>query len=368
MKKIILILTSIFIMLFLLTSCDANQIEVVYDLDEHIIDVSVPVSALAPNYKKIVEQTSYTIVEVKDDIGTIKINAQNISLTEMEQQIRTIKDEMKLLLPGYTQEIEQLSIGLARDYFGTSIAGTTYYHYTLTTEQPNQLDIVFKSKNSFAVDAQTATKNSDGVYVLNFSTSTSSTPSAHELEYANINVRDVTITFKIDSATPQMSYKAYHQHTDINALRAEIESLGMKVEFIDSQQVVFYEKYDTVDDFNALISARLYAMFGMVTTVEYKHSSFFTADGKFDLKVYSKNPDTNIYITVESADNTQFKINIDDKTQEIVQKTFNIDAETGLNIQASYSNVRWFQSLTSMLAIFAIVAALALMIYLAKRK
>ena len=362
----ILLIVVVIVLGLTLSSCASNDIEIVYDLDTQNIYLTVPTTMLDSENKAISAKNQIVKVFINKDKAKISIPVQTFD-TEDPTNIGLAKDELKKLLPTHADVVDNINFSVTRNYFGSSIAGTAYYTYNTSSTNDLAIPIRIISKTSFIFNGSVAEYNNNGGFSLNTTLNWNSTSQTYELEQKLFGVNNVHISLNVSAPSPSIKYIARHEYPDPQALKYELQAIGMNIEYIDGSQVIFYESYDTVNDFNGLASARLYALFGIVTEIHYEHAAFFTSSGNFNMTVYSSEPNVNVTLEVVGAPNTEFICVLGDKQQTSISSSIELTLEPGLNITAQYEIVRWFQTVTSFLVILAIGVCILLMLYVAKR-
>ena len=370
MKKILTCFLSI-VMLFTLvcslSACSPNDTKIEYHIDNNTLDISVPEGTLPENYQEEINRRDFLLENTYDGRTHILVDVTYYNPESPQDFINPFKESLENLFPSIKEEIRALSIELTSDYFGTTMSGTKYFHIKLASSKDFSFPITFVSNNTFMLDGKTATLN-DGRYILDKTFNVEAVTSEHELEYKTISFKQGTITIDISGPSPQITYQFPHSVDDPNMLQFELQALGMKVENCDANQVTFYEKFDTTNDFNNVFPIRTYAFLGIISTVEYKHGSFFTSDGKFNMEFHEVPNEINISMVIDSQDATQFELVQNGQRQELTHSTIEFELTDDTVVNAKYSNVRWFESITSMIVIVAIILAVMGMIFLAKRR
>lgn len=108
-------------------------------------------------------------------------------------------------------------------------------------------------------------------------------------------------------------------------------------------------------------------MLGIVTTVEIKYGSFFSDHCAVTITLIPPEHDANVSLKIQSQEKTEFIITTSGQ-ERINSNTCSVDIAEKTTIKAEYDNVKMFESITSMLAIIAIILVVFVMIYIAKRK
>ena len=361
-------LTMLILAMLLLTSCSTNNIELIYHADNHMFEIVVPNDVIAENYQEEIDfNSALTSYEEEGNVHVL-INMTHYNPKEPANFTNSIKESLVKMFPQFKDVINSINYEIKRDFYGTSLTGTEYYHFTLRSTQPYNIPIKIVCNNQFMFDGQEGVWNEkDARYDLNVNVSTNTEPTTYELEYIVSTISNGTIEIDVSTPSPSIKYRFYHSTKDLSSLEYELASVGMTVEFCDSAQVIFYESYDTNNDFNNIFPIRTFSMFGIVLTTEYKHGSFFTSDGEFTMTIFEVPSHLNVELTVIGQDNTKFEITQNGKTESIVGNNTSFILDENIQVDAEYSNIRWFSTVTSMLVVIAILAAILCMIWLAKR-
>ena len=370
MKKLLTCLLSIVMLLTLvcsLSACSTNDVKIEYHIDNFTLDISVPEGTLPENYQEEINKNDFLLENTYDGRTHILVDMTYYDPDVPQDFINPLKESLEKFFPSMKEEIRALSIELTKDYFGTTMSGTEYFHIKLASSKNLSIPITFVSKKTFMLDGVTATLN-NGQYVVDKTFNVEPVMSEHELEYKIISFESGSITINISGPSPQITYHFPHNVDNKDALQFELQALGMNVENCDSNQVTFYEKFDTTNDFNNVFPIRTYAFLGIISTVEYKHGSFFTSDGNFTMNVHEIPDGVNISMVIEGQDGTSFELIQNGQRQELTHNNIEFELTDDTVITAKYSNVRWFESITSMLVIIAIILAVMGMIFLAKRR
>ena len=371
MKKTLTFLVGLIMLILvmlLLTSCSANDIELIYHSDNHVFEIVVQNNAIAEDYQDEINLNSALTSYEEDNKVHVLIDMTQYNPKEPADFTNRVKGSLTKLFPQFKDAINSINYEITRDFYGTSLTGTEYYHFTLTSNQPYSIPVKIVCNNQFMFDGQEGVWNEkDSRYDLKVNISTNTEPTTYELEYIVSTISNGTIEIDVSTPSPSIKYRFYHSTKDLSSLEYELASVGMTVEFCDSAQVIFYESYDTNNDFNNIFPIRTFSMFGIVLTTEYKHGSFFTSDGEFTMTIFEVPSHLNVEVTVVGQDNTKFAITQNGKTESIVGNNTSFILDENIQVDAEYSNIRWFSTITSMLVVIAIFAAILCMIWLAKR-
>lgn len=371
MKKTITFIvgfTMLILAMLLLTSCSTNNIELMYHADNHMFEIVVPNDVIAENYQEEIDFNSAITSYEEDGKVHVLINMTHYNPKEPAIFTNSTKESLEKIFPQFKDVINSINYEIKRDFYGTSLTGTEYYHFTLTSTQPYNIPMKIVCNNQFMFDGQSGTWNeTDSRYDLNINIETSMEPTTYELEYIVSTISNGTIEIDVSTPSPSIKYRFYHSIKDLSSLEYELKSIGMTVEFCDHSQVIFYESYDTNNDFNNVFPIRTFSMFGMVLTTKYNHGSFFTADGEFNMTIFDIPSHLNVEITVIGQDNTKFAITQNGKTESHTGNSTSFRLDDNIQVDAEYSNVRWFSTVTSMLVVIAILVAIMCMIWIAKR-
>ena len=362
-------LIMLILVMLLLTSCSTNDIELIYHADNYIFEIIVPVENLIDDYQAEIEKTSFLKNSYEENGKEhLLINMTGYNIEDPSSFISDVRTSLSTLLPQYTNVINSINYEIRKDFYGTSLSGTEYYHFSIVSTESYNVPIKIVCNKKFMFQNKPGTWNEkDNRYDLNTTITTSVEPIVYELEYITSTVKSGTIELDISTPSPSVKYRFYHESKDLQSLEYELKALGMTIEFCDSSQVIFYESYETVDDFNYVFPMRLFSMFGIVLTTEYKHSSFFTSEGEFNINVYECPSHLNVECVINSQDNTQFAITCNNKTESSSGSSTSFILDNNIQVEAQYTNARWFATITSMLVIVAIIMAMMCMIWMAKR-
>jgi hypothetical protein len=365
-KIIVVTLFVVFCMLFF-TSCSSDEIDIVYNLDEQILYITLPETYVEPDYLKINEQNLLVQTAKKKSNVEIEVRICDFNPENSEDNIKQVKNTLKSLIPLASAYIDAIDVNISRDFFGSSLAGTFYVHFDVNNKSEEDIKIRYIRTKPFMINSEVS-ELKDDVYVIEKTLTAKTDNIKYEMEYSFLETSNMNITLNIENPSPMITYTMTHRVSNTQSLKAEMEMLGLTVEFIDAGNIVLYERYDTMDDFNAMFSARLYAIFGIVATTKYEHKSFFTSDASIEVQFYHIPENLSLSLEIESQDNTLFTCSFGNKEQSTTGTKFKIDAKNDLIVKATYSNVRWFENITSVLAILSVAMVIFGMIYLGKRK
>jgi hypothetical protein len=328
---------------------------------------SVDSDAIVQNYEEILFDNNTIRVEKSDSQSHILISLGSYDPEKSYEFVSDVKNKLKTIMPSYKDIIESITFNFKPDYFGSSLFGTHYYHVEISSSKNIPVNIVFLSDNSFLMNSQSSNKNEYNKHTIVDNAVIGSEIHTIDVEKKELNIDSLYMEINVSSPAPNVTYQLSHKEQNLSALKGELEGLGMSVEHIDSLTVKFYESFETINDFQYVFPIRTYSIFGIVSNVSCKHSSFFTADGDFEIEFFEVPSNLKINLTVVGQSNTTFTLYHGEKTQSTVGSSFDAIPVSGTKIHAVYSNVRWFQTITSMLVIIAIVFAIVVMIYIACR-
>lgn len=372
MKKIIsscLLLILLLTSLLTFTSCSSQDVEFLYHIDNYVFEVVANKESLPEIYVSEIEKHEFLSFYEQDGRVHILTDITYYHPDNPSEFLAEAQSAFKKLFPSYANVIEGIELEITKDYFGTSLAGTEYYHFKIMSDENISIPVRFINNSSFMLGSEKASWNEqESRYSLLTTVTANEDTTIYELEYKVLNVTSGALEIDVSTPSPGIKYTFYHSHADTTALTYELQAIGMNVEYVDSQQVVFYESYDTTNDFNNVFPVRTYSMFGIVSMVDYKHGSFFTSDGKFTLTIYEVPTNLNVDVQIVSQDNTNFSFTHNEQKEVDTNNTFRFHLIDNTVITAEYSNVRWFESVTSMLVIIAIILAGGAMIFLARRR
>lgn len=354
--------------LLCLTSCDSSDMSLTYNMDNNTLLIDIPHSWVSDDYISVAAGAEMiSTLPADENLAHIVIDFTTYEADNAEQWMNKVKDTLKKMIPLTNGVIDSFTIQIERNYFGSSLSGTQYYTISIQSDSTVKFDIAFVSTSPFMLNTQNATKK-DALYILNAELQSTPEVNTYELEQRLLTFSSMNMYIDVSTPEPSVRYSMSHNLDDTNSLRLELESMGMTVEYCDYQQVTFYEKFDTSNDFQYVFPIRTFAIFGIVSTVEYSHGAFFTSDGVFNIEFFDIPENLIVNVTIASQESTSFVLKYGDKTLTTKDTYISFDAASGTSVHAEYSNVRWFQSITSMLVVIAIMFAVAGMIYIARRK
>ena len=351
--------------MLLLTSCTTDEINATYNIDTGTISIMVPNSIIDHSYTP----NEKAIHLKSDDVySTILIELSESTEEDVAVFISSIKNELAKMIPSFADVKDNFKIEIIRDYFGSSISGTTYYKINVENETGIDIPIKFISQQSFLLDGSYAQKNGDvfeGTAILKNGVDVSS----HEIQYVRSYIEAIKITIDVSDDTPSVEYEVSHTLENISAdvIAAELKTYGMHVTYCKGNSATFSESYDTNNDFQYAFPMQLYSVFGIVNTVEYKYGAFFTADGKFEFKLVNV-PIEKIKMVIVGQENTTFELIDGDNRYTEVATTYTFTPKNGMIVRASYSNARWFATFTSLFTIVAIIFVMFGMYYIVKKR
>ena len=356
-------------LLLTFTSCSNQDVEILYHVDNYVFEVVANKETLPETYAIEIEKHEFMSFYESDNQVHILTDITYYNPDNPSEFLSEAQAAFKKLFPSYANVIEGFEIQITKDYFGTNLAGTEYYHFKIISDENICVPVRIINNTPFMFGGETSAWNEkESRYSLLTTINANQETTVYELEYKVLNVTSGTIEIDVSTSSPGIKYTFYHNHPDKTSLTYELQAIGMNVEYVDSQQVVFYESYDTTNDFNNVFPVRTFSMLGIVSTIEYKHGSFFTADGEFIFTIYEVPANLNVDVQIVAQDNTNFSLIHNGQEEVSTSNSFRFSLENDSVIKAEYSNVRWFESITSMIVIVAIIFTGAAMIFLARRR
>ena len=257
-----------------------------------------------------------------------------------------------------------LTISITNDYYGADLSGTEYCNININSTSGFNMPIRFVSENSFMMNGQVASKTEDR-YVLNSRLTHETT--TYAVEKFECDYISMQMTIDISDPSPIVTYHLYYTNRPRKDVENHFAALGMNVDYCDDKEVLLSEEFETINDFQYVFPIRVYSIFGIVTTVNMKQNEFFFSKANFELTMCNDEGRPPVVIEVTSQENTKFTLTQNNKTEESTGKDCNIKLDGMTTITASYSNIRWFATMTSILAIAAIALAALCMFYFAKK-
>jgi hypothetical protein len=362
---IFIMLTILLSSMLFLTSCSTDNVNVTYNIDTGTINIVVPRDIIDGNY---VPQIKAINIKQNDDYATISIELSKSEEEDVAVFISSVKNELSKVVPSFANIKDKFNIEVTRDYFGSSISGTTYYKITVKNETGIDIPVKFISEKPFLINGSSSEKNED-LFEKTITFSNSSDIAIHELQYVNSHIEAIKITIDISDDTPSIEYDVSHTLENINAdlIASELKTYGMHVTYCKDSSATFSESYDTNNDFQHAFPMQLYSVFGIVNTVKYNYGEFFTSEGSFELKLI-KVPIDNVTIVIVGQDNTTFELIDGDTTYTETGDKYTFVPKDGMVVKASYNNARWFAAFTSLFTILAIVFVMFGMFYIVKKR
>ena len=366
MKRAIYILATVFLLIFTLgcmTSCTSNDIKIEFHVDTNQLHINLPNDMVVPD-----AVNSDMIKIIMDDTSTVIVDLTKYGGESTDSLVADVKDMLGKVIPSFKNISDDINISLTRDYYGSSISGTTYYNFNIQNNSDIDLNVNLVSQDLFILNGTKAVWN-EQEFAIPLKFERSDEVKVFELQYVKSHVEELRINIDISGDSPSVEYNVVHNVQEISAdvITKELQSYGMHVSHCVGNVATFSETYDTNKDFQHVFPIQLYSVFGIVNTIDFKYGSFFTADGDFEMN-FVRVPIDNVTINIIGQENTSFEFIDNGNSKESVSTTYQFVAKDGVTIKAKYSNVRWFASLTSLFVITAIALVVLAMIFIAKKR
>ena len=368
MKKITHLLLVIIMLFFMvmLSSCSAEDTKIQYDIDNHTIFITTNISNINQAYDASTLPDMLTL-STSDGKAYIKIDMTKYTGEEGDTFTDDLKAGLSFIFPDIAFQIDALRLNITKEFFGTSMAGTEYYTYTVSLNNDVKIPVEFVSTTPFMLNGQSSERLEDGKHVLKTDINILSAPTKFDLQSSLVNFDNVKMIIDLSTSAPHIEYTVFHNSKDTDGLKRELIAMGFSVDFCDNQQVVFSDKYNNFDDFLYVFPMRNFSMLGIVTTVDCKYGSFFSDALRLNLTMSPPEYDVPVSIVINSQSDTDFEITTSSKKTENTNSiSFELNEYTMVN--AEYNNFKMFDSITSLLAVLAIIAIVLLMIYVAIKK
>lgn len=351
-------------MLFL-TSCSTDEMDISFNIDTGDIDIVVPNNLVDTSYVPTIDAIK---VNNKDDYTNIKISLSESEEEDVSVFISSVKNEFAKIVPSFADIKDKFNIDIIRNYFGSSISGTTYYTINVKNETGIDIPVKFISEKTFLLNGSSAVKNND-LFEYSLTFENGSDIVTHELQYMRFYIEAIKITVDISDDTPSVEYEITHtlKNIDANLIATELRTYGMHVTYCKDNVAMFSETYKTNNDFQYVFPMQLYSVFGIVNTIEYKYGAFFTANGEFEFNLVNV-PIENIKMVIVGQENTQFDLMDGDTHYTEKSNSYTFTPKSGMIIKASYSNARLFATFTSLFTIIAIIFVMFCMFYIVKKR
>lgn len=352
--------------MIVLSSCSAEDTTIQYDIDNHFIFVKTNESNLNPVYESL-QLPNMLTVSTSNGIADIKIDLTKYTGEEGDTFVEDLKTGLSKLIPSLAAQINSLKLEIAKEFYGTSMAGTEYYSYTISLTNDVKFPVEFISSTPFMLNGQSSTKVDNGKHILKTDVQILAAPTKFDLQSSLVNFDNAKITIDVSTSAPHVEYSVSHNSKDTDGLKRELVAMGFSVDFCDNQQIVFSDKYNNIDDFLYVFPMRNFSTFGIITTAEGKYGSFFSDSLRLKLTMIPPEHDSPVAVVINSQQNTEFEITTSSKTTKNTN-TINFELSEHTIVNAEYNNFKMFDSITSLLAVLAIIAIVLLMIYIAIKK
>ena len=358
--RLSVVIAVISILLVLMTSCDNHSISATFDMDTKELSFNVPNNIVVPQENL----SEYTRIEQGEQTSTIYVSLT--WLNESLSQLPTIKNDLKALIPCYADFVDALSVSVNKEYFGTELFGTEYYTVNLDGVSDFSVPLTIVSNSAVMINGESS-EIVNGKHYVSTVVSASSGSAQIELQQYVKNFSACTVEIDLTDTSPFVTYRVTPAAEIVGNLEYQMSAIGMTLESVQSNSVVFSEAFETHDDFQYTFSIRLFSMFQIVNTADVQISSFFSDSCKASFTfINDTGADFSVKIIGQEG-STYIVDNNGEKTE-----SSGISAEIAINgnvtIDVGYSNVRWFATITSILMFIAVALVLFAMVIVARRK
>ena len=345
---------------FSMSSCTLENTDVVFDMDTQDLWLTVPSSII--NFQDdLSDAISVSISETTADI-IIDMSWLGSDIDKTSE----IKHDLKRLFPSLATTIETLCISANKEYFGTSLFGTEYYTFDLQFGSDIDFDLVIVSSSPIMIGGTAAEQENDR-YVISSKVSISNGQGKIAVDRFKKNYKSCRVDIDISDTTPFVTYTIVPSVDNLKNIKEQVMAMGMKLESDQSNAIIFTESFETVNDFQYVFPIRLFSMFHVVNTASVKASSFFSDDCKSTF-TFVDEMDSDIVIRLIGQENTNFEVFSNEKKIETTSSEIEVPIQGSISIQAQYSNMRLFATITSLLMFIAIALVIFAMIFIARQR
>ena len=350
---------------FFLSGCTDTSAVLTYDLDYNTLSFEIPSNKIAQNYENIITSNFITVTKT-EQTHKVRVSFDGYDPENNPNFFNTVKQQLAQAIPDYHDVIMALEIEARRDYYGASLAGTSFYNFKIKNNSNISIPLQVVGNSFFLINSQEAEVNNER-YTYETTIQGITDIQEFDIQYTKCNFSSALITIDISDGSPIIEYKISYNTANEKQIRDEFEALGMNIEQVAESYVLLSEFYDTNNDFQYAFPVRLYTIFGIMSTIDFEYGEFFASVADFEMEIYTAYS-MPVTIKLVAQDNTHFVITHRGETTDITDTQYSWDLESPIIVQAEYDNLRVGATIVSLLTILAIALVIMAMIYIAYRK